>query len=85
MKISKNQITALLAFDLICVHLRLSAAINGLMIVLAFAAFNAHAQPAWQPTKNIEIVVPSAPGGSNDKTARSIERSFRTSACSTPR
>ena len=28
----------------------------------------------WQPSKNIEIVVPSAPGGSNDKTARSIER-----------
>ena len=27
----------------------------------------------WQPPKNIEIVVPSAPGGSNDKTARSIE------------
>ncbi|MEO7727567.1 MAG: tripartite tricarboxylate transporter substrate binding protein [Burkholderiales bacterium] len=32
----------------------------------------AHAQ--WQPTKNVEIVVPSAPGGSNDKTARAIER-----------
>jgi putative tricarboxylic transport membrane protein len=32
-----------------------------------------HAQ-AWTPTKNVEIVVGSAPGGSNDKTARSVER-----------
>ena len=41
-------------------------------IGLALCALTAHAQ--WQPTKNVEIVVPSAPGGSNDKTARSIER-----------
>ena len=33
-----------------------------------------HAQPAWKPEKNVEIVVPSAPGGSNDKTARTVER-----------
>jgi len=58
------------AFELICVHLRLSAA----GLALAVLAVQADAQPAWQPTKNIEIVVPSAPGGSNDKTARSIER-----------
>ena len=58
------------AFELICVHLRLSAA----GLALAVLAVQANAQPAWQPTKNIEIVVPSAPGGSNDKTARSIER-----------
>jgi len=31
-----------------------------------------HAQ--WKPERNVEIVVPSAPGGSNDKTARSVER-----------
>ena len=28
----------------------------------------------WTPQKNVEIVVGSAPGGSNDKTARSIEK-----------
>jgi putative tricarboxylic transport membrane protein len=32
-----------------------------------------HAQP-WTPTKNVEIVVGSAPGGSNDKTGRSVEK-----------
>ena len=46
------------------------------LLGLAFAlvAMRVDAQPAWQPAKNIEIVVPSAPGGSNDKTARMIER-----------
>jgi putative tricarboxylic transport membrane protein len=33
----------------------------------------AHAQ-TWSPQKNVEIVVGSAPGGSNDKTARTVER-----------
>ena len=28
----------------------------------------------WAPTKNVEIVVGSAPGGSNDKTARTVEK-----------
>ena len=28
----------------------------------------------WEPTKNVEIVVYAAPGGSNDKTARAIEK-----------
>ena len=32
------------------------------------------AQGAWSPQKNVEIVVGSAPGGSNDKTARQVER-----------
>jgi putative tricarboxylic transport membrane protein len=29
---------------------------------------------AWSPQKNVEIVVPNPPGGSNDKTARTVER-----------
>jgi putative tricarboxylic transport membrane protein len=31
---------------------------------------------SWQPTKNVEIVAASAPGGSNDKTARMLEHLF---------
>lgn len=33
----------------------------------------AHAQ-TWSPQKNVEIVVGSAPGGSNDKTGRTVEK-----------
>jgi putative tricarboxylic transport membrane protein len=44
------------------------------LIGLAFALTLSPAHAQWQPTKNVEIVVPSAPGGSNDKTARGIER-----------
>ena len=42
-------------------------------VALAFVGTHAVAQ-GWVPTKTIEIVVPSAPGGSNDKTARTVER-----------
>jgi putative tricarboxylic transport membrane protein len=34
-----------------------------------------HAQ-GWTPQKNVEIIVPSAPGGTNDKLARQIERTL---------
>lgn len=34
------------------------------------------AQPAWSPSRNVEIVVGSAPGGSNDKTARAVEKAI---------
>ena len=40
---------------------------------LALGASQAGAQ-AWAPQKNVEIVVGSAPGGSNDKTARAVEK-----------
>jgi putative tricarboxylic transport membrane protein len=42
-------------------------------VVLAVASALAGAQ-GWMPQKNIEIVAGSAPGGSNDKTARAMER-----------
>ncbi|HJQ64511.1 MAG TPA: tripartite tricarboxylate transporter substrate binding protein, partial [Burkholderiales bacterium] len=47
----------------------------GLLIAaaLAVASVNVYAQ-AWAPQKNVEIVAGSAPGGSNDKTARAMER-----------
>jgi putative tricarboxylic transport membrane protein len=35
------------------------------------------AQPqGWAPQKNVEIIVPVVPGGTNDKLARAIERTF---------
>ena len=40
-----------------------------LYVVLAIASAGVHAQ-AWSPQRNVEIVVGSAPGGSNDRTAR---------------
>jgi len=42
--------------------------------LLALLAATGGAQAQWRPDKNVEIVVPSAPGGSNDKAARMIER-----------
>jgi putative tricarboxylic transport membrane protein len=45
------------------------------LIALALLGLGAtaHAQQ-WSPQKNVEIIVGSAPGGSNDKTARTVER-----------
>jgi putative tricarboxylic transport membrane protein len=46
-----------------------------LCILAVCSLFNATAQAqSWAPTKNVEIVVGSAPGGSNDKTGRSVEK-----------
>jgi putative tricarboxylic transport membrane protein len=42
-------------------------------VTLACVAAAAGAQ-GWSPQKNVELVVPNPPGGSNDKTARTIER-----------
>jgi len=43
------------------------------LLFLATASMGALAQ-GWSPQKNIEIVAGSAPGGSNDNTARTMER-----------
>ncbi|MDP1537709.1 MAG: tripartite tricarboxylate transporter substrate binding protein [Burkholderiales bacterium] len=43
------------------------------IVALSSVAFATSAQ-SWSPSKNVEIVVPNPPGGSNDKTARSLER-----------
>ena len=48
----------------------------GTLALLALLGANpAHAQ-GWQPQKNVEIIVPVVPGGTNDKLARAIERTF---------
>jgi putative tricarboxylic transport membrane protein len=45
----------------------------GAWLVMLMCVTTASAQ-TWSPQKNVEIVVGSAPGGSNDKTARTVER-----------
>ncbi len=50
---------------------------RGIPILLSAALVAASASAlaqAWSPQRNVEIVVGSAPGGSNDKTARQVER-----------
>jgi putative tricarboxylic transport membrane protein len=42
-------------------------------VALATLVTSAGAQ-GWTPQKNVELVVPNPPGGSNDKTARTVER-----------
>lgn len=44
-------------------------------VVAASLAGIAGAQ-GWSPSRNVEIVVGSAPGGSNDKTARAVEKAI---------
>ena len=46
------------------------------VVALFIVGVSAQAQSGWSPQKNVEIVVGSAPGGSNDKTARSVERAL---------
>jgi putative tricarboxylic transport membrane protein len=49
--------------------------IGWLGLVLASAMPSASAQ-SWAPQKNVEIIATSVPGGSQDKTARALERIF---------
>lgn len=51
--------------------MKLGCLLIGLTLMAAGPA--AHAQ-GWSPQKNVEIVVGSAPGGSNDRTARQVEK-----------
>src|SRR5687767_11734002 len=45
-----------------------------LIAAALFGATFAAAAQTWSPQKNVELVVPNPPGGSNDKTARTVER-----------
>ncbi|MGH8640190.1 MAG: tripartite tricarboxylate transporter substrate binding protein, partial [Burkholderiales bacterium] len=49
-------------------------AISVLLFAPLLAASGGAGAQAWTPQKNVEIVVGSAPGGSNDRTARQVER-----------
>jgi putative tricarboxylic transport membrane protein len=48
---------------------------NALVVLALLGSGCAHAQ-AWSPQKNVELIVPVAPGGTIDKLARAIERTF---------
>jgi putative tricarboxylic transport membrane protein len=44
------------------------------LVALALCGAAAAGAQTWSPQRNVELVVPNPPGGSNDKTARTIER-----------
>ena len=45
------------------------------IVAVLFGAMGAAAgAQGWTPQKNVELLVPNPPGGSNDKTARTVER-----------
>ena len=44
--------------------------------VLAAVCIGGAQAQSWAPQKNVELVVPTAPGGTNDKLARAIERTM---------
>jgi putative tricarboxylic transport membrane protein len=53
--------------------------------VLAFwiSGIPANAQEAWRPEKTVDIIVPTAPGGGNDKTARTLQKIWQESGFNT--
>ncbi len=53
-------------------RVRLAAAFP--LVCLLLPAGNAGAQPAWKPERNVEIIVPAAPGAAFDTTGRTIQR-----------
>src|SRR5262245_22847373 len=46
-----------------------------LMLLAMIIVVNGHAQ-SWSPVRNVEIIHGSAPGGSNDKRAREVEKAL---------
>eukprot|EP01036_Dinobryon_divergens_P058562 gene58562-78116_t len=43
------------------------------LAVSCFFSFNAHAQSNWEPTKNVEFIVPAGTGGGADQMARFLQ------------
>ena len=50
------------------------AALRPLLAAALLAIVTSAGAQGWAPQKNVELVVPNPPGGSNDKTARTVER-----------
>lgn len=48
--------------------------LNGVLALLACAAFSAGAQEAWKPSRQITLIVPNAAAGTSDRTARELQR-----------
>ena len=48
----------------------------GCIVSVVLAAAGSASAQGWTPQKNVEIVAASGPGGSNDNTARTIERAL---------
>ncbi|MCC7485819.1 MAG: tripartite tricarboxylate transporter substrate binding protein [Burkholderiales bacterium] len=46
----------------------------GPALLACVAAMPAWSQPAWQPEKQVEIIVPTSPGGGNDTVARLMQK-----------
>ncbi len=46
-------------------------------VVAATSAAPARAQSAWRPEKQVEIVLPTAPGGGNDTVARLLQKALQ--------
>jgi putative tricarboxylic transport membrane protein len=49
----------------------------GIALLLCAAPLTAIAQTAWKPSRVIELIVPSSPGGGNDITARTLQLVLR--------
>ncbi len=54
------------------IRARWRAGTAALVACAAWSTATCLAQPAWKPERTVEIVVGSAPGGGNDKTARTL-------------
>lgn len=50
--------------------------INKLLFMLGSLALTAGAQAAWQPDRNVALIVPSTAGGSLDNVGRTIQRAW---------
>ncbi|MGZ9013694.1 MAG: hypothetical protein ACXW2L_15680, partial [Burkholderiales bacterium] len=46
-------------------------------VLVAHATNDAGAQTKWRPSKSVELIVPTAPGGANDQVARAIQTVVR--------